>query len=149
MSEKTAPVFVVATANDVSQLPPELLRAGRWDSMFFVDLPNAEERRAIWTIQIRKHGRNPAAFDPAQLARASDGLTGSEIEAVFVDSLYDAFDRDTEPTDLDIARVLTDFVPLSKTMAEQITALRTWATGRARCATSPSATERRLRKLAA
>ncbi|OQB91706.1 MAG: ATP-dependent zinc metalloprotease FtsH 3 [Verrucomicrobia bacterium ADurb.Bin118] len=149
MQEKTAPVFVVATANDVSQLPPELLRAGRWDALFFVDLPNADERQAIWQIQIRKHGRNPADFDPGQLAWASDGLTGSEIEAVFVEALYDAFDRDTEPTDLDIARVLTDFVPLSKTMAESITALRTWATGRARCATSPTATERRLRKLAA
>lgn len=149
MQEKTAPVFVVATANDVSQLPPELLRAGRWDSMFFVDLPNVEERQAIWKIQIHKHGRNPADFDPVQLARASDGLTGSEIEAVFVDSLYDAFDRNTEPTDLDIARLLTDFVPLSKTMAEQISALRTWATGRARFATSPAVTERRLRKLAA
>jgi SpoVK/Ycf46/Vps4 family AAA+-type ATPase len=149
MSEKTAPVFVVATANDVSQLPPELLRAGRWDSMFFVDLPNVDERQAIWTIQIRKHGRDPADFDPVQLARASDGLTGSEIEAVFVESLYDAFDRDTEPTDLDIAHVLTDFVPLSKTMAEQINALRAWATGRARFATSPAVTERRLRKLAA
>jgi SpoVK/Ycf46/Vps4 family AAA+-type ATPase len=149
MQEKTAPVFVVATANDVSQLPPELLRAGRWDALFFVDLPNMDERQAIWSIQIRKHGRNPADFDPGQLAWASDGLTGSEIEAVFVEALYDAFDRDTEPTDLDIARVLTDFVPLSKTMAESITALRTWATGRARCATSPTATERRLRKLAA
>jgi SpoVK/Ycf46/Vps4 family AAA+-type ATPase len=149
MQEKTAPVFVVATANDVSQLPPELLRAGRWDQMFFVDLPNVDERQAIWTIQICKHGRKPDDYDPAQLARASDGLTGSEIEAVFVESLYDAFDRNTEPTDLDIARVLTDFVPLSRTMAEQINVLRTWATGRARFATSPATTERRLRKLAA
>lgn len=149
MQEKTAPVFVVATANDVSQLPPELLRAGRWDALFFVDLPNADERQAIWSIQIRKHGRNPADFDPGQLAWASDGLTGSEIEAVFVEALYDAFSRGTEPTDLDVARVLTDFVPLSKTMAEQITALRTWATSRARFATSPTATEPRLRKLAA
>jgi SpoVK/Ycf46/Vps4 family AAA+-type ATPase len=147
MQEKTAPVFVVATANDVSQLPPELLRAGRWDQMFFVDLPNLAEREAIWTIQIRKHGRNPADFDPVQLARASDGLTGSEIEAVFVESLYDAFDRNAEPTDLDIARVLTDFVPLSKTMAEQINALRAWSKGRARSATSPTAPERRMRKL--
>ena len=89
-------MFIVATANDVSQLPPELLRAGRWDQMFFVDLPNVAEREAIWTIQIRKQGRNPADFDAAQLARASEGLTGSEIEAVFVESLYDAFDRDTE-----------------------------------------------------
>jgi SpoVK/Ycf46/Vps4 family AAA+-type ATPase len=149
MQEKTAPVFVVATANDVTQLPPELLRAGRWDQMFFVDLPNQAEREAIWTIQIRKHGRIPADFDTVQLARASEGLTGSEIEAVFVDSLFDAFDRDTEPTDLDIARVLTEFVPLSKTMAEQINTLRTWATGRTRFATSPAVTERKLRKLAA
>jgi len=148
MSEKTAPVFVVATANDVTQLPPELLRAGRWDQMFFVDLPNQAEREAIWSIQIRKHGRNPADFDPVQLARASEGLTGSEIEAVFVDSLYDAFDREAEPTDLDIARALTDFVPLSKTMAEQITALRTWAKGRARYATSPQAAQK-LRRIAA
>lgn len=148
MQEKTAPVFVVATANDVTQLPPELLRAGRWDQMFFVDLPNVTEREAIWTIQIRKHRRNPVDFDLVQLARASDGLTGSEIEAVFIESLYDTFDRNTEPTDLDIARGLTDFVPLSKTMAEQISALRTWATGRARFATSPTATERKLRKLA-
>ena len=149
MQEKTAPVFVVATANDVTQLPPELLRAGRWDQMFFVDLPQQMEREAIWTIQIRKHRRNPADFDTVQLARASEGLTGSEIEAVFVESLYEGFDREAEPTDLDIARVLTEFVPLSKTMAEQITALRTWAKGRARFATSPAAAESRLRKLAA
>ena len=142
-------MFVVATANDVTQLPPELLRAGRWDQMFFVDLPNQTEREAIWIIQILKHGRHPADFDTLQLARVSDGLTGSEIEAVFVESLYDAFDRDKEPTDLDIARVLTNFVPLSKTMAEPISALRTWATGRARFATSPAEMERRLRKLVA
>jgi hypothetical protein len=148
MQEKTAPVFVVATANDVTQLPAELLRAGRWDQMFFVDLPNQQEREAIWNIQIRKHGRNSADFDTVQLARASDGLTGSEIEAVFVESLYTGFDRNAEPTDLDIARVLTDFVPLSKTMAEQITGLRTWAKGRARLATT-AVTESRLRKLAA
>ncbi len=149
MQEKTAPVFVVATANDVTQLPPELLRAGRWDQMFFVDLPSVAEREAIWSIQIRKHGRNSTDFDTVQLARASEGLTGSEIEAVFIESLYDAFDRDTDPTDLDIARALTEFVPLSKTMAEQINALRTWAKGRARCATSHSISERKLPKLAA
>jgi hypothetical protein len=105
-------------------------------------------RQAIWTIQIRKHGRNPADFDTVQLARASEGLTGNEIEAVFVESLYDAFDQDTEPTDLDIARVLTDFVPLSKTMAEQIGALRNWAKGRARYATS-LVSESKLRRLVA
>jgi SpoVK/Ycf46/Vps4 family AAA+-type ATPase len=148
MAEKTAPVFVVATANDVSQLPPELLRKGRWDELFFVDLPNQEERQEIWRIQVAKHGRDWKDYDIAQLAKATDGLTGSEIEAVFVEALYRAFDDDQEPTDLTVAEVLTDFVPLSKTMAEQITGLRSWAKGRARLATSPQ-TERRLRKLAA
>jgi len=148
MSEKTAPVFVVATANDVSQLPPELLRKGRWDELFFVDLPNLEERQEIWRIQVAKHGRDPRDFDSVQLARATEGLTGSEVEATFVEALYRAFDDDQEPTDLTIAEVLTDFVPLSKTMADQIIGLRNWAKGRARFATSPQ-NERRLRKLAA
>ena len=147
MSEKNTPVFIVATANDVSQLPPEMLRKGRFDELFFVDLPNLAEREAIWEIQIAKYSRNPKDFDTVQLARASEGLTGSEIENVFIEALYAAFDEEKEPTDLDIAQVLTEFVPLSKLMAEQIGGLRNWAKGRARLATSPQA-ERRLRKLA-
>jgi ATP-dependent 26S proteasome regulatory subunit len=148
MQEKEAPVFIVATANDVSQLPPEMLRKGRWDELFFVDLPNQSEREAIWQIQIAKYGRDPKDFDLVQLARAGDGLTGSEIEAVFIEALYAAFDAEKEPTDLTIAQVLTEFVPLSKSMAEQITGLRNWSKGRARLATSQQA-ERRLRRLAA
>ena len=102
----------------------------------------------IWNIQIQKHGRDPKDFDLVQLARATDGLTGSEIESVFVESMYQAFDEETEPTDLTVARVLTDLVPLSKLMAEQISGLRTWAKGRARMATS-TPVESKLRKLAA
>src|ERR1039457_2978696 len=83
MQDKRAQVFVVATTNDVSQLPTELLRKGRFDELFFVDLPNQAEREAIWTIQIAKHSRDPKDFDIVQLARATDGLTGSEIENVF------------------------------------------------------------------
>ena len=120
MQEKTAPVFVVATANDVTQLPPEMLRKGRWDELFFVDLPNQSEREAIWKIQIVKYERDPKDFDIVQLSKATEGLTGSEIEAVFIDSLFQAFGDDKEPTDLAIAQALIDFVPLSKTMAEQI-----------------------------
>jgi SpoVK/Ycf46/Vps4 family AAA+-type ATPase len=148
MQEKTAPVFVVATANDVTQLPPEMLRKGRWDELFFVDLPSQGEREAIWKIQIARHGRKPKDFDTTQLARTTDGLTGSEIEAVFVEALYQAFDDGEEPTDLAIARVLTEFVPLSKTMAEQIAGLRNWAKGRARPAAAV-VTEPKLRRLAA
>jgi hypothetical protein len=147
MQEKTSPVFVVATANDVSQLPPEMLRKGRFDELMFVDLPNEEERKAIWEIQISRYGREAADYDVVQLAKATDGLTGSEIEQVFVESLFCGFDQDKEPTDLTIAQVLTDFVPLSKLMAEQISGLRTWAKGRARQATTPS-TSSGLRKLA-
>ena len=148
MQEKKAPVFVVATANDVSQLPPEMLRKGRFDELMFVDLPNQQEREAIWDIQIAKYGRDPKDFDIVQLARATEGLTGSEIENVFVDALYLAFDAgEKEPTDLDIAGVLTEFVPLSKLMAEQIAGLRNWAKGRARLATSRATSERSFRKL--
>lgn len=136
MQEKSAPVFVVATANDVSLLPPELLRKGRFDELMFVDLPNQAEREAIWAIQVAKYGRDPKDFDLVQLSRATEGLTGSEIESVFVEALYLAFDQEKEPTDLDIAGVLNEFVPLSKLMAEQITGLRNWAKGRARLATS-------------
>jgi AAA+ superfamily predicted ATPase len=153
MQEKGSPVFVVATANDVSQLPPEMLRKGRFDELFFVDLPNQAERQAIWEIQIRKHGRAPGDFDLIQLAKATEGLTGSEIENVFIEALYMAFDSggeagEKESTDLDIARVLTEFVPLSKLMAEQIGGLRNWAKGRARLATSQSS-ERKLRGIVA
>jgi SpoVK/Ycf46/Vps4 family AAA+-type ATPase len=147
MQEKTSPVFVVATANDVSQLPPELLRKGRWDELFFIDLPNLEERESIWKIQITKYRRDPAEFDTAQLARVTEGLTGSEIESVFVEAMYGAFDEGREPADLEIATVLNDFVPLSRLMAEQITSLRTWSKGRARSATT-AMPEHRLRKMA-
>lgn len=149
MQERKSAVFVVATANDVSQLPPEMLRKGRFDEIFFVDLPNAQEREAIWTIQIRKFGRKPDDFDLQQLAKITEGLTGSEIESVFADALFLAFEHREEPTDLSIATVLNDFVPLSKLMAEQIAGLRKWTQGRARLATTPVATQERLRKIAA
>jgi SpoVK/Ycf46/Vps4 family AAA+-type ATPase len=148
MQEKRVPVFVVATANDVSQLPPEMLRKGRWDELFFVDLPNHSEREAIWRIQIGKYKRNPDDFDLVQLSKATEGLTGSEIEAVFVESLFHAFGDEKEPTDLTAAQILTDFVPLSKTMAEQIAGLRSWAKGRARLATTQEDGPK-LRRLAA
>jgi ATP-dependent 26S proteasome regulatory subunit len=148
MQEKTSPVFIVATANDVSQLPPELLRKGRWDELFFVDLPTREERETIWQIQIAKYRREPQSFDLRQLAKATEGFTGSEIEQLFIEALYRAFHRDNEPTDLTIGEVLVDFVPLSKLMGERITELRTWANGRARPATTPTL-EPRGRRIAA
>ena len=146
MQEKRSPVFIVATANDVSQLPPELLRKGRWDDLFFIDLPSREERSAIWDIQISKFNRDLGAFDILQHSKSTEGFTGSEIEQLFVDALYRAFDRGEEPTDLTIGQVLVDFVPLSKLMSEPVTALRTWAKGRARAATT-AVEEKRSRKM--
>jgi SpoVK/Ycf46/Vps4 family AAA+-type ATPase len=148
MQEKTARVFIVATANDVTQLPPELLRKGRWDELFFVDLPTRAEREAIWEIQIAEFGREPHGFDLRQLAKATDGFSGAEIEQVFIEALYRAFDAGHEPTDLTIGEVLVDFVPLSKLMGESITSLRSWSKGRARPATSVRE-EPTLRKIAA
>ena len=136
MQERSSPVFVVATANDVTQLPPEFLRKGRFDETIFVDLPTYEERVAIWRIQIVKYGRKPERFDVTQLAKVTEGLTGAEIEQAFIDALYAAFSQGKEPSDLTISMVLNDLVPLSKLMGDQISALRKWAKGRARPATT-------------
>jgi len=148
MQDKKAAVFVVATANDVSQLPPELLRKGRFDELFFVDLPSLQEREEIWKIQVAKYKRNADDYDITQLAKATDGFTGSEIEQTFVDALYAAFATGREPSDLLINTVLNEIVPLSKLMSEPISALRQWAKGRARLATSVQ-DSRKCRKIAA
>ena len=113
-----------------------------------MDLPNREEREAIWRIQIAKYGRKPERFDVAQLAKSTDGLTGAEIEQAFVDALYAAFGTGKEPTNVTVNTVLEDLVPLSKLMGEQIAALRKWAKGRARPATTPEQ-ERTGRKIQA
>lgn len=149
MQEKTAPVFVVATANDVSQLPPEMLRKGRFDDLFFIDLPDASERAQIWQIQIAKYGRNPKAYDLPGLANASEGWTGSEIEAVFCEALFAAFEDDKEPDTLTVTRASADLVPLSRTMSKELETLRAWAQGRARLASARTMDEPKGRKLAA
>ena len=135
MQEKTKAVFVVATANDVSKLPPEFLRKGRFDEMFFVDLPDSKERAQIWDIVIAKYGRRPNDFDPVVLARACEQFTGAEIEAVFVDALHEAFAEGAEPSARKhILTAMTNTVPLAQLMDGQIAALRHWARGRARSA---------------
>ena len=149
LQEKTAPVFVVATANDVSQLPPELLRKGRWDELFFTDLPSAEEREAIWGIQIQRHGRKPQDFNVQGLALASDGHTGAEIEQAVIDALYRAFAEQREPKTGDMLAAVSDTVPLSKLMGEQIAGLRKWAQGRCRIAATASTETSVGRRIAA
>jgi AAA+ superfamily predicted ATPase len=132
LQEKKAPVFVIATANDVSQLPPELVRKGRFDEIFFVDLPDAAERAEIWKIHLEKRNRDPNAFDLGTLAMASDGLSGAEIEQAVIAGLYDAFDRSRPLSMGDLLDVLQATIPLSRMMEEQIDGLRAWAQQRAR-----------------
>ncbi|HKS36121.1 MAG TPA: AAA family ATPase [Verrucomicrobiae bacterium] len=132
LSEKTAPVFVVATANEISQLPPELLRKGRLDEIFFVDLPTRGEREEIFRIHLSKRGREPGNFDVESLAANSENFSGAEIEQAIISALYDAFYAKHELSAQHILEALRQTVPLARTMDEQIARLRNWAEGRAR-----------------
>lgn len=132
LSEKTAPVFVVATANDISQLPPELLRKGRLDEIFFVDLPSQEERAQILQIHLQKRSRAPESFRIPELVAASADFSGAEIEQAVISALYDAFYAKQPLATEHILEALQQTVPLSKTMDEQLSQLRSWADGRAR-----------------
>lgn len=136
LQEKTAPVFVVATANQVQQLPPELLRKGRFDEIFFVDLPEPSERAQILQIHLEAHGRTSADFDVDALAKATEHFSGAELEQVIVGALYRAFEHDRDLTDEDLTHAATGTVPLYRTHEERIKALREWAKGRARRASS-------------
>ena len=132
LQEKTAAVFVVATANDITQLPPELLRKGRFDEIFFVDLHSEAERRDIFSIHLLKRKRDLDAFDLDALAASSDGFSGAEIEQAVVSALFDAFAAGRDVTNEDVLKSLKASVPISVTMAEQIADLRLWAEKRAR-----------------
>ncbi len=139
LQEKQSPVFVIATANRVELLPPELVRKGRFDEIFFVDLPDVRERVEIWRIHLRKRHRDPGDFDLHTLAMASEGLSGAEIEQALIAGLYEAFDQDRPLQMDDLLNVLQETVPLSTMMEEEIQALRTWARHRARPASTSAA----------
>jgi len=126
MQEKTAPCFVVATANDISALPPELLRKGRFDEIFFLDLPTTDERREIFSVHLRKRKRMPDDYDLDRLAEASAGYVGAEIEQAIIDAMYIGFGEQREFTTEDIAKTLARQVPLSVAQRETVGALRAW-----------------------
>jgi MoxR-like ATPase len=132
LSEKSTPVFVVATANDISQLPPELLRKGRFDEIFYVDLPSPGERVEVFRIHLSKRGRDPEQFDLPKLVEASKDFSGAEIEEAIISALYDAFYAREELNTGHVLSALSETVPLARTMDERIGALRSWADGRAR-----------------
>lgn len=130
LQDKSEPVFIIATANDISILPPELIRKGRFDEIFFVDLPGPEARRAVFSIHLRRRNWRPEEFNLDALVAASDGFSGAEIEQAVVGALYSAFSGAGELTTKLVLKELNSTKPLSVTMAEQVHALREWASER-------------------
>ena len=131
MSERKEPVFIVATSNDISRLPPELIRKGRFDEIFFVDFPSEDARTQIATIHLKKRGYDPAHFDVAALAKLSESFSGAEIEQAIVSASFETRARDEVLRSADILAEIERTRPLSVIMAERIDALRMWASERA------------------
>jgi len=135
LEDRTAPVFVAATANDIGRLPPEFTRKGRFDEIFFVGLPGQYERQSIFSVHLSKRRRDPSQFDLTALAKAADGYSGAEIEAAVVEGLYSAFEDGARPlAEGDILAALEATVPLSKLRAGDIARMQEWANVNARFA---------------
>ncbi len=132
MQEKNSMVFVIATANDISKLPPELMRKGRFDEIFFLDLPSDEEREEIFKIHLKKVGRDPSKFDIQLFSKISNEFTGAEIEQSVIDSLFKSFNMKSELKNEYIQKSISECIPLSKTYNKELSALREWAKLRAR-----------------
>lgn len=127
MQDHRYPIFLIATANNLSQLPPELMRKGRFDEIFFVDLPGPEQREAIFGIHLRKRRRDKSQFDLARLVTASEGYTGAEIEQAVISGLYTAFSEKAECTTEHLLTAMRATQPLSVVMREHVERLRAWA----------------------
>ncbi len=132
MQENKAPVFVVATANNIAILPPEVLRKGRFDEIFFVDLPDEATRERILAIHLKRLKREPASFDLRTLSELTEGFSGAELEAAVIDGLFRALADSRELETGDIVAAIEATFPLSRTMRDQIDRIREWARGRAR-----------------
>lgn len=137
LQEKKSQVFVVATANEIRQLPPEFLRKGRFDDVFFVDLPSSREREAIFRIHLKKRQLNPEDFNIDELVRITPGFSGSEIEQLVISAVRDAYYEGREASTQDILRNIKATIPLSAMMREKIEGLRSWAKTNARPASTP------------
>ncbi len=130
MQDHRHPIFMIATANNISDLPPELVRKGRFDEIFFIDLPSERHRQSIFGIHLRRRGRDPKEFDLKRLAAESGGLTGAEIEEAIRSGMYFAFSEGKECTTEHVVRAIEATQPLSVVMRESIENLRSWAVGR-------------------
>lgn len=131
MQEKAYPVFVTATANQIDLLPPEILRKGRFDEIFFITLPNQKERREIFRIHLQNRGKSPESFDLDSLAKNTEGLSGAEIEQAVISALFESYAKNKELDDRELIISSSSIVPLSTTMREEISKLERWASNRA------------------
>lgn len=138
MQEKKNKVFVIATANNIDAMPPELLRKGRFDEIFFVDLPNEDERKDIFKIHLKKKRREIKNFDLKSLSQKSIGFSGAEIEEVINEAMFLAYNDDRDLEQKDIEKALEETYPLAKTMSDTIIKLRKWAQARTKLASSPN-----------
>ena len=138
LQEHTSPVFVVATANNISRLPPELLRRGRFDEIFFIDLPNYYERQSIFHIHLKRRGWKPEKFDLPRLSDLTEGYSGSEIETIVNSAIIETYSSGNMLTEADLIVQQELLVPLARTMEDQIFNLREWARTRCRAATPDS-----------
>lgn len=146
MQEKTSPVFVVATANNINLLPPELLRKGRFDEIFFVDLPNQKERENIFSIHLKKKGQDPSQYPMEMLGKKTEGFNGAEIEECIKEAMFAAYVEAPDNPKLlskHLVDAISKTVPLSTTMKEQIAALRNWAATRAKNASNETSIEKK------
>ena len=130
LQEKKADVFVVATANDISKLPPELVRKGRFDEIFFVDLPDDSARAEIISIHLKKRRRDPKNFDLVKLAQISAGFSGAELEQAVISGLYTAFSESQDLNTEYLAHEIEQTMPLSRTLSDRLEALRAWSKDR-------------------
>jgi len=148
MAEKTSPVFVVATANNIQTLPPEMLRRGRFDEIFFVGLPDQQERQAIFEVHLshlRPHTLKH--FDLSRLAYETPDFSGAEIEQAIIEAMYLGFSQGRDFTTDDVLEAASQIVPLARTAQEQIDALQAWAaSGKARPASRSDVLKQRLKQ---
>jgi SpoVK/Ycf46/Vps4 family AAA+-type ATPase len=136
MAEKTAPVFIVATANEIERLPPELLRKGRFDEIFFVGLPSQPERREIFQVHLKRlRPQQLRAYDLDRLAYETPDFSGAEIEQTLIEAMHSAFSEQRDFSTEDIIQAASEMIPLARTAQEQIERLQAWAqAGKARLA---------------
>lgn len=130
LNDRKNPAFIVATTNNHTLLPAALIRKGRFDQLFWLDLPTAEERKEIFSVVIKKYDRDPKNFNLKALVNGSEGFTGAEIEEVFKDALYKAFDTDQEVNDSCLAEVLAEFIPFATSHEEDLKHMRKQAQGK-------------------